>query len=94
MKDMGIRTGSKAWAVPVIVTPDTVYVHTDITEIKNTDNNSASELYQYHEVQYDVQEYIELIGSENEHLKEQLKLAQSDLTDTQLALCEVYEMLE
>ena len=30
MKDLGIRQGSAAFAVPVVVMPDAVYVHKDI----------------------------------------------------------------
>ena len=29
MKDLGIRQGSGAFAVPLVVMPDAVYVHTD-----------------------------------------------------------------
>lgn len=93
MKDMGIRLGSKAWAVPVVVTPDTVYVHTDIVEVSSTDDSTTSVLYQYHEIQYGIQEYIELIGSENTALRNQLEETQNELTDTQLALCDVYELI-
>lgn len=34
MKDMGERFGSSTWAVPVILSGDTVYVHTDIEQVK------------------------------------------------------------
>lgn len=93
MKDMGIRTGSGAWAVPVVVTPDTVYVHTDIVQIDEIGGEPVSDLYQYHEVQYGVQEYIELIGSENADLKTKLTETQDELTSTQMALCDVYELI-
>lgn len=65
MKDMGIRQGSVQWAQPIIVNHDTVYVHTDIQQLEN-------HLYQYHEIQYDIKEYIAIIGMENYNLKQQL----------------------
>jgi len=80
MKDMGIRQGSAKWAVPVTINHDTVYVHTDIKRI-------GESLYEYHEIQYGVEEYIELIGSENTMLKAQLVETQN-LMDTLLGVDE------
>lgn len=54
MKDLGIRTGSAAAAVPVTVTRDTVYVRTDITDISTDEQPN---IYQYHEYQYTPEEY-------------------------------------
>lgn len=77
MKDMGERFGSSAWAVPVILSGDTVYVHTDIEQVKvDANGNEVSNLFKYHEVQYSVQEYVELIGKENADLKNQLAVTQ------------------
>lgn len=77
MKDMGERFGSSTWAVPVILSGDTVYVHTDIEQVKvDANGNEVSDLFKYHEIQYDVQEYVELIGKENESLKNQLAVTQ------------------
>ena len=42
--------------------------------------------FEYHLVQYSKDEYIKLIDDRNAELEEQL-------TDTQLALCDVYEMI-
>ncbi len=68
MKDMGERFGSGAWAVPVIVSGDTVYVHTNIEQITEQNGEAVADLYKYHEVQYGVQEYIEHIGKQNEEM--------------------------
>lgn len=74
---MGERFGSSTWAVPVILSGDTVYVHTDIEQVKvDANGNEVSDLFKYHEIQYDVQEYVELIGKENESLKNQLAVTQ------------------
>ena len=75
MKDMGERFGSSAWAVPVVLSGDTVYVHTNIEQVTVDANGN------------------ELIGKENAELTKQVDVAQTQLTDAQLALCEVYEMI-
>jgi hypothetical protein len=59
MKDMGIIQGSAAQAVPLIIGKDTVYVHTDITPVEGEEG-----LFQYHEVQYDKDEYIKLMAGQ------------------------------
>jgi hypothetical protein len=85
MKDMGTRYGNSDAAL--IVGKDTVYVHSDIQKV-DTDNegNPVENLWQYNEIQYDKDEYIELLSKENEKIS-------SQMTDTQLALVEVYELL-
>ena len=60
MKDMGIIQGSAAQAVPLIIGKDTVYVHTDITPVEGEEG-----LFQYHEVQYDKDEYIKLMAEQS-----------------------------
>ena len=83
MKDMGIVRGSPEMAVPLIIGKDTVYVHTDIEQVPDAEGDMV---WQYHEIQYDKDEYIRLMDEKNAVIKQQL-------TDTQLALVEVYEML-
>ena len=79
MKDMGFRTGSTAWAVPVIVTNDTVYVHTDIEQVTKVNGEQVTDCYKYHEYQYTSKEYIEMIGKENSTLKSQMETTQEAL---------------
>ena len=79
MKDMGIRTGSTAWAVPVIVTNDTIYVHTDIEHVTEMNGEPVTDCWRYHEIQYGSKEYIELIGKENDALKAQMETTQKAL---------------
>lgn len=76
MIDKGIITGSEEQAKPLIIGKDTVYVHTNIKEVK-TDivGEEVDRLYQYHEIQYDKNEYIKIMSKE--------------LTDTQLSLTDV-----
>lgn len=85
MKEIGYVTGSKAQAEELIVGTDTVYVHTDIQKLNEVDDNgNPIEIYRYHEVQYEKDEYIKLMAEQNKTLDQQL-------TDTQLALVEIYE---
>jgi hypothetical protein len=87
MKDIGIVTGNAEQAKPLVIGKDKVYVHTDIVKIeKDFRGKPVEDLYSYHEVQYDKDEYIAIMAEENEKLNE-------TLIDTQLALCEVYEMM-
>lgn len=67
MKDMGIVQGSPEMAVPLIVGKDTVYVHTDIQQVPDAEGNMV---WQYHEIQYDKDEYIRLLSEKNDELDE------------------------
>ncbi len=60
MKDMGIVRGSAAQAVPLIIGKDTVYVHTDITPVEGEEG-----LFEYHEIQYEKDEYIKLMAEQS-----------------------------
>lgn len=67
MKDMGIVQGSPEMAIPLLVGKDTVYVHTDIQEVPDAEGNMV---WQYHEIQYDKDEYIRLMSEKNSELDE------------------------
>lgn len=87
MKDLGRVQGSGDQALPLIIGKDTVYVHTDIEKVETDPNGEKVEnLYAYNEIQYGKDEYIQLLSEENARQDE-------ELTNTQLALCDVYEML-
>ena len=77
MKDYGIVEGSTK-PEEKIVDEYSVWVNTDIAE--------TADGWEYHMVQYSKDEYIKLMVDKNAALEEQL-------TDTQLALCDVYEMI-
>lgn len=85
MRDLGIVSGDKEQALPLIVGKNTVYVHTDIqkVEVDNGDGTKHTE-WQYHEVQYGKDEYLKKISEEKAELE-------SQTTDLQLALIEVFE---
>lgn len=85
MKFIGTIQGNSEQAKALVIGKDTVYVHTDIVPVEK-DGKVVEDLFSYTEVQYDKDEYIELIAQQDEQLG-------NDLTDTQLALCEIYEAI-
>ncbi|MEG1820495.1 MAG: hypothetical protein RR069_04870 [Oscillospiraceae bacterium] len=85
MRDLGIVQGSATQAVPLVIGKDTVYVHTNITRVKyDSQGNAVEGLFQHNEIQYDKDEYIKLMAERNEQQEMQL-------TNTQVALTELYE---
>ena len=88
MKDYG-KVTSFIKPEPKVIDEYSVWVNTDIKEIFTTMPEKSEEivtLYQYNQIQYDKDEYISMIDDKNAMLEAQV-------TDTQLALCEVYEMM-
>lgn len=88
MKDYGKVTSTVA-PQPKVIDEYSVWINTDIKEISTTMPEKPEEivtLYQYNQIQYDKDEYISMIDDKNAVLEAQV-------TDTQLALCEVYEMM-
>jgi len=69
-----------------VVDDYSVWLATDITENTISDDDGERTEFEYHLVQYTKDEYIKLIDEKNAELEEQL-------TDAQLALCDVYEMI-
>lgn len=79
--------GSHMQAQPLIITKNAVFVHSNIKKSNiNEWGEPDDNIYTYDEIQYSIEEYISLLSEQN------LKL-QNELTDTQLALCEVYELI-
>lgn len=87
IKQMKGKDATQIQDIAGIVGVDTVYVHTDIQKVETDHNGKAVEdLFSYHEVQYSKDEYLDLMMKENAALKE-------SITDTQIALCEIYESM-
>jgi hypothetical protein len=61
-----------------------VWINTNITEIQVQSENGSYTEYEFNQVRYTKDEYIKMIDERNTTLEAQL-------TDTQLALCEIYE---
>lgn len=56
-----------------------VWINTDIHEISVEDKKGSHIEYEYNQIQYSKDEYI--------------KLLEDKLTDTQMALCDIFEMI-
>lgn len=63
-----------------------VWVNKDVREITVPDENGIHTEYEYNQTQYSKDEFIRLMSEQNKNLEDKL-------TDTQLALCDVYEMI-
>lgn len=81
MFNAGRVRGSLEASSPLIIGPTTVYVHTNIERIEEYDEmrEQIYELYEYDEIQYSVEEYIELLSNEKDALNEELHIAQDAL---------------
>ena len=85
MKNYGLKR-SAVEPKAVEITESKVFVATDIEQVTLTMDKQEVQEYQFNLVEYDKDEYIKIISEKNEELEQQM-------TDTQLALCDVYEML-
>ena len=72
---------------PVEVNETTVFTAENIRKVTETVEGQELDAYEFTLTQYEKDEYIELISRKNAELEE-------SITDTQLALCEFYEMTE
>lgn len=72
----------------VEITDSKVFSYEDITEVtvKNPESDDEVIMYEFTLTEYDKDEYIRLQAEKNASLEEQM-------TQTQVALCDVYEML-
>lgn len=61
-----------------------VWINSDIKEVEAQSEDEIHTEYEYNQVRYTKDEYIKLIDGRNSTFEAQL-------TDTQLALCEIYE---
>lgn len=72
---------------PIVIDDFSVWQHTDIQKIsENIGEENEFVGYEYEMIQYTKDEFILNQAAENEALQQQI-------TDTQIALCEVYEMM-
>ena len=85
MKNYGLQR-SAVEPKAIEITESKVFVATDIEQVTLTMGEQEIQEYQFNLVEYDKDEYIKIISEKNKELEQQM-------TDTQLALCDVYEML-
>ena len=77
--------GSKEQALSVIVNKDNVYVHSNIQKLKtDLEGNPTDNLYQYDEIQYTKDEYIQLMAN-RQNLESQL-LTELDINNQESVL--------
>ena len=86
MKEYGL-TRSTVEPKAIEVTESKVFVATDIEQVTTVIEEQEVQEYQFNLTEYDMDEYVKMLSEKNIALEQQV-------TDTQLALCDVYEMLE
>lgn len=69
---------------PMVVDEFSVWVHSNVTPVEEDNGEETFVGFEYDMVQYDKDEYIKMLVEKNQSLEQQL-------TDTQLALVELYE---
>ena len=86
MKDYG-KQRSTIRPLPLEITEKKVFISTDIVEVNEpkVSDQDGFKGFEFNLVEYDKDEYITLQSEKNDSLEQQL-------TDTQIALTEVYEM--
>lgn len=87
MKDYGTQR-STVEPLELEITDSKVFVASNIAEISEdgTDEEPGFSGYEFDLIEYEKDEYIKLQAEKNAELEE-------ELTETQVALCDVYEML-
>lgn len=85
MKDYGL---TRAMEIPkeIDIKETKVFVTTDIEQITVEIEEDTHIEYQFNLIEYEKDEYIQMMVEKEKDLERQI-------TDTQLALCDVYEML-
>lgn len=83
MKDYGLQRSAVKPSEREF-TETKVFVYTDIKEIVESSENGNINLFEFNMIEYDKDEFIELLSDKNKSLE-------SEITEIQLALCDVYE---
>lgn len=83
MTDYG-KVRSTVKPLEKVIDDFSVWINTDISKVEAEFEGEAHTEYEFHQVRYGKDEYLKLMDEKNIEL-------QTQLTDTQLALCEIYE---
>lgn len=83
MKDYGLQRSAVKPSEREF-TETKVFVYTDIKEVVKSSENGDINLFEFNMIEYDKDEFIELLSDKNKSLE-------SEITEIQLALCDVYE---
>lgn len=88
------RVRSTVCPQPMVTDELSVWKHTNITPVTENEGTDTEFVgYEFNMVQYTKDEYILAQAEENAALQNRLQATEEQLTDTQLALCDVYELL-
>ena len=85
MKNHG-QVRSTVEPLAVEITASKVFVASDIEEITVTMGEDTHVEFQFNLIEYDKDEYIRMMSDKNESVEQ-------ELTNTQIALCDVYETI-
>ena len=83
MKDYGLQRSAVKPSEREF-TETKVFVYADIKEVVESSENGDINLFEFNMIEYDKDEFIELLSDKNKSLE-------SEITEIQLALCDVYE---
>ena len=83
MKDYGLQRSAVKPSEREF-TETKVFVYTDIKKVVESSENGDINLFEFNMIEYDKDEFIELLSDKNKSLE-------SEITEIQLALCDVYE---
>lgn len=88
------RVRSTVCPQPMVTDELSVWKHANITPVTENEGTDMEFVgYEFNMVQYTKDEYILAQAEENAALQNRLQATEEQLTDTQLALCDVYELL-
>ena len=85
MIDYG-KTRSTVKPDKMIIDEFSVWINTDIQRLEVNIEDDIHTEYEFNQFQYSKDEYIKMIYEHNAELEQ-------NITDTQIALCEVYELM-
>jgi len=83
MNDFG-KVRSTVSPEPLVIDAESVWINSNITPVEETIGEETFTGFEYDMIQYDKDEFIKSMSKRNDSLE-------SQLTDTQLALVEIYE---
>lgn len=83
MNDFG-KVRSTISPEPLVIDAESVWINSNITPVEETIGAETFTGFEYDMIQYEKNEYIKIMDEKNSNLE-------SQLTDTQLALIEIYE---
>jgi hypothetical protein len=71
MVDNGTVRGCELASQPIIINYDNVYIHTNIKKVEEEDTNGEvpEDLYEYQELVYSKDEYIQLLHNQQKDLE-------------------------